>query len=62
MTAPIPRDRQIELMKTANERQNALVDRLIANPTVKKVAVTRSLKLTAKVQSSYQTTTKRKLG
>lgn len=62
MTAPISRDRQIELMKEANERQNALVDRLMNNPTVKQVAVKRSLKLTSKVQSSYQTTSKRKLG
>lgn len=62
MTAPISRDRQTKLMKEANERQNALVDRLMNNPTVKKVATTRSLKLTSKVQSSYQTTSKRKIG
>lgn len=62
MTTPISRDRQIKLMTEANERHNALVDRLMNNPTVKKVAATRSLKLASKVQSSYQTTSKRKLG
>lgn len=62
MTAPISRERQIELMKSAAERHETLVSRLLQHPTIKAVAVTRSLKESVKVRTSYETSKTKKVG
>ncbi|MCA0407215.1 MAG: hypothetical protein LCH39_13820 [Proteobacteria bacterium] len=62
MTAPISRDRQIELMMNAAERMDALALRLLANPTIRSVAVTRSLKEAEKTSTVYKTAKAKKVG
>jgi hypothetical protein len=62
MTAPLSRDRQIELMMTAEVRANALAKRLLANPTIRSVAACRSLKEAQKTTTAYKTAKAKKVG